>query len=448
MKCKLEMLKMVTNPFQSKKGRKLYEELINSSNSSPESNKIGQNVVRFEDLQSENLHNKQKQAQTAYPEDNNHTEMNEIIKVEKINKNIFINDPNYKPSIEDLILYYKAKGVVGEESNSVLQTFCAVNGLSFGVEGYSGSGKTFLVDKLISLLPQYEIYRIGLSSDLAILNDAAKINGKKFIYIPEIQKAMKKKDAPIIEVIKNLTEGKDAERIVTVEQGKTISYKIKSGITVIYTLALENDFKKDDETARRFITLTTDSSKKHIDEILEYKAKSRVFFDATSITSAEEENLKQHLYQCINSSFSYKDPFAVYMNRHIPPTQKTVGFIEHYYGLLNGCAKFHNKSREKSGKDIFLDIQDHIIIHQLYHDEFCKTIKRISKNGDCSELIEKAKENVNWAECLRHATSIMNENFPEFSNVWREKQIAYLENKATVNRIDVLGYDNSENFQI
>ena len=328
-------------------------------------------------------------------------------------------------SLTDILNYYKQEGVVGEENNLILQTLCAINNISFGIEGYSGSGKTFLTDALLNLIPDEYVYRIGLSSNLAILNDSKNINGKKFVYIPEIQKAMNKKDAPIVEVIKNLTEGKDANRIVTLSQGKTKQYNIKAGITVIYTLAVENNFKKDDETSRRFLRLFTDYTEEHIGEILDYKAKSRCFFNDKSRMSEEDiEELKVHITNCINiNEVSYVDSFAPLMNTYIPSTPKTVGYVDHYYNLLNASAKFHHRQRIQEGKQIFLNLEDHFLIHELYHSEFCDSISNLNKAKDYSDLIENARKEVDWQKCWESGNEIMKTNFSSVYDKWRDLQI-------------------------
>ncbi len=328
-------------------------------------------------------------------------------------------------SLTDILNYYNQEGVVGEEKNLILQTLCAINNISFGVEGDSGSGKTFLTDALLNLIPNEYVYRVGLSSNLAILNDSENINEKKFVYIPEIQKAMNKKDAPIVEVIKNLTEGKDANRIVTLSQGKTKQYNIKAGVTVIYTLAVENYFKKDDETSRRFLRLFTDFSEEHISEILDYKAKSRCFLnDKSSMSEEEIEELKFHIDNCINmNDISYVDSFAPFMNTYIPSTPKTVGYIDHYYKLLNASAKFHHRQRIQEGKQIFLSLEDHFLIHELYHDEFCNSISNLNKTKDYSDLIENARKEVDWQKCWENGNEIIKINFSDVYDKWRDLQI-------------------------
>lgn len=319
-----------------------------------------------------------------------------------------------------LLEYYKSRGVIGEERLCILQTLCAASRISFGVEGPSGSGKTFVVDRLFSILPEESVYRVGLSSDNAIFNDLEQLNKAEFLYIPELQKAMERRKGSTVEAIKDLTEGKDAVRIVTAKKGKCDEYKIEKGKTIIYTLAHENSFKKDIETRRRFVVLYTDSSPEHVEDVLSAKARQRISPDA-GFTEADFEELKTHLDSCIFSECSFQDPFSVYMARHIPHIPKAVGFIDHYYSLLDACAKFNYDSRAEHDGKVFLSLEDHYIVHQLYHSDFCKNLTDICAKEDMP-LIESAKAEVNWRECWNAGASVMKEKFPEAADEWIETQ--------------------------
>jgi ABC-type glutathione transport system ATPase component len=101
-------------------------------------------------------------------------------------------------NLHNVVKYFKNKGVVGEEGLAVAITLALINKASFGVEGYSGSGKTFITDKLIELVED-KVYTIGLSSKLAIFSDLMRMNTKQIIYIPELQKAMQDRNSAIIE---------------------------------------------------------------------------------------------------------------------------------------------------------------------------------------------------------------------------------------------------------
>ncbi len=293
-------------------------------------------------------------------------------------------------NLHDIVRYFRNEGVVGEENLAVAMSLALINKSPFGVEGYSGSGKTFVTNKLIELVED-KVYRIGLSSNQAIFRDSDKINDKQIIYIPELQKAMKRKNSPIIEAIKDITEGQDATRIVTKKSGDgTIEYRIKSGICIIYTLALENNFKKDPETSRRFIRLRTDSSPDHIDAIHDDKARRRYSLVEPESQEELEEKLKSHLDYCLGlEDLKIIDPFSDYISSLVPRTQKSIGYVDHYYSLLDACAKFHAHERtvvESEGqKYLMINLEDHHTVFNVYFGEFIKTLKEFSTDKDNKE---------------------------------------------------------------
>lgn len=332
-------------------------------------------------------------------------------------------------TVEDLLKYYKHKNIVGEEKNCILQTLCAANSLSFGIEGNSGSGKTFLVGALIDLLPKNDVYELGLASEQAPFHDSKRINTCRFIYIPEIQKAMnsRNKAGSIIELIKNLTEGKDASRIVTEGRGEVTEYRIKAGVTIIYTLALENCFKKDNETSRRFIRLMTDTSREHIDDVMQYKAEERCSINGEKCLSKEGiKRIKNHLKSCIEMpEVQYFDPFSITLNEYIPSTPKSIGFVNHYYGLLNACAKFHHKNRLFTGEALVLDFEDHYLVQTLYYDEFCRTLSQLNKEsaGEKKPDLDYEPKEFDWSRFWNEGFAKMKEQLPDIADQWASKQL-------------------------
>ena len=357
-----------------------------------------------------------------------------------------IKSMNNTLELNDLVNYYKNLGLVGEENIACAMTLAAINGSSFGVEGYSGSGKTFVVDKLVeNLLP--DVYRIQQSSKLAIFNDIDRINGSKFIYIPELQKAMKDKKSPIIEVIKDLTEGKDANRIVTSRKGKGVKeYSIKKGVTIIYTLALENYFKKDEESSRRLIRLRTDSSQEHLDEIHESKAKNRYSIGKSQRAMKKlEQKVKEHVGECIAlDEVNIIDPFSEYVAEIIPKTQKSVGYIDHYYSLLDGCAKFHYNQRQKvdiNGETyLIVNLEDHYNVFQMYFNEFTQTLKDLATDEDKLRDLSVV-DKPNWEKCFYDGCEIMTNSaelkklrtqHPDVIKDWYDSQV----NNNIINTVD------------
>jgi hypothetical protein len=317
-------------------------------------------------------------------------------------------------TLHDIVRYFKMEGVVGEESLVTAITLAAAGNISFGVEGFSGSGKTFIVDKVIKLLPEEWVYRLELSSKMAVFYGSEKINKCKILYVPELQKAMRDKTSPIIEVIKNLTEGKDAKRLVTnKDKDGAVEYSINGGKTVIYTLALENQFKKDEESSRRFMTLQTDSSREHLDDIHTFKAGKRFNLSQEgSETELLREALKTHI-RGLGSLDDVKiiDPCAEYIQGFVPRTQKSVGYVDHYYSMVDGCVRFHNANRVKLEINgisyLVANVEDHFNVFNLYFREFFRSLGDFARSTQDSALKEIDFGDVeinrpNWDECLYH----------------------------------------------
>ncbi|MBU1854483.1 MAG: ATP-binding protein [Nanoarchaeota archaeon] len=348
-----------------------------------------------------------------------------------------IRKTNNTLTLHDLVKHYKNKEIVGEESLVCAMTLAAINNSSFGVEGFSGSGKTYIVDKLIELLP--DVYKIQQSSELAIFNIAEKINGSKYIYIPELQKAMQNRKSPIIEVIKDLTEGKDSNRIVTRRKGSGVKeFSIKSGVTIIYTLAVENYFKKDEESSRRLIRLRTDASETHLEEIHEYKAKKRYSIrESEENKKALENKVKEHLRECIEmDDVRLIDPFSNQIMNMIPKTQKSVGYIDHYYSLLDGSAKFNFNNRKKANIDgktyLLVNLEDHYNVYQIYFKEFIQTLKDL-ENEDENLTTEYASiQEPEWVSFFCSGDNILRESsqleqlrlkIPSIVDEWYNSQV-------------------------
>lgn len=320
-----------------------------------------------------------------------------------------------------LLKYYKSRGIVGEENLCILQTLCTANKIHFGIEGHSGSGKTFVLDALLELIPQRMIYEIGLSSDNAMFNDLERLNRSEFVYIPELQKAMGRKRGPVVEAIKDLTEGKDAVRVVTLKKGECEEYKIKTGKAVIYTLANENGFKKDVETGRRFIVFHTDNSQEHVKNILSSKAKRRGFQIEERFSQDDFIYLQNHLAECILSNYDFIDPFAEYMIKHIPETSKSGGFVDKYHSLVDAHAKLHYMERVELNGSLIINIEDHQRIHSLYHESFCRNLSSICSDEE-QGIIKAAKKKVDWERCLIHGITLVKEKIPYTAEEWISKQ--------------------------
>ncbi len=332
-------------------------------------------------------------------------------------------------SIEDIVKYFKQRGVVGEEDLAIKIFLAASNNMSFGVEGYSGSGKTFVVDKLIDLFEETELYRLDLSSKMAVFYDSKNINKYKTIYIPELQKALQETKSPIVEVVKNLTEGKDVKRIVTNQNKKgNNTFRISKGKSIIYTLASENYYKNDEELNRRFLRFKTNSTKEHLEDILRNKSNKRQELNYEEDEEETKEKLKKHLSYVRKIDTKVFDPYSEYISQFLPRTQKSVGYVDHYFSLVDASARFNYKNRlilEHNNKKIIVaDIEDHVLIHKVYHTEFLETLKEFSKRNkfheEITEIEELQEKEIKWEEALKQGLSISKQKLGRHHEYYEE----------------------------
>ncbi len=275
---------------------------------------------------------------------------------------------DYRPDLHDVVDYYCSRNVVGEQDVCVLQTLGAINKLCFGIDSLSGSGKSFLVNALIDLLPDGSVYSMELSSKTAEFYQAEQINQCDIIYIPELQKAMSSK--LVVEILKNLTEGKSAVRTVRDQSVRqNMKYVISADKGVVFTLATENPFKYDREFARRVFVLHTDVSPEQTDRILKHKARSRHKSLETDVELSFDA-LRAHIARCLDQEFSYENPFADYISEQIPRNIRARSYDDHLFNLINASTKFHYPSRMFGDGLLFVSIGDVYHIYNAYWEQF------------------------------------------------------------------------------
>lgn len=283
----------------------------------------------------------------------------------------------YSPSLQGLVSFYRDHGLVGEESLAILQTLGAISKLHFGIESLSGSGKSYTIDILLDLLPKDSVYTMELSSATAEFYNAAEINRRPLIYIPELQKAMRTNRELTTEILKNLTEGKAARRKVRNQKEQSVDeLVITPGKGVMFTLAVENDFKYDDEFSRRVFVLRTDVSQEQTERILQATALGQQ--GARRKSPQRYSELRNHIAYCLShDEFDFINPFAEYVAQQIPATIRSRSYGNYLFRLMNSSAKFHMQERTKEGITLVLNLQDVYNIQQLYWNQFCEGLLRI-----------------------------------------------------------------------
>lgn len=289
--------------------------------------------------------------------------------------------------------------VIGERRNSIIATISLIQNNSFMIVGDSGSGKSALAYKLLALVPDSQVYTLGMASDTAVFSDYAAINRAKIVFAPEIQKALSKKNSIIEEFVKDITEGMDSTRKKTGRDGVVIEYIITKDKLFMTTCAFENDWyqSKRTELLRRLLVLQTTSDREHIEEVVSYQlqcrsplAKSRVF------PRAKLQNLQAHVQACMSKSVEVLDPFTSALCDYLPKTPKALGYNSHYLSLLNGLVKFDMNNVAREGDVLFAGIQHHFLCYELFFNMYCDALEQIDRHECLPEIQEKRAKVIDW----------------------------------------------------
>jgi len=345
-------------------------------------------------------------------------------------------DPaDYNITLSDVVDWYQHKetGEVIAQNRAMLRmTLMAVSLKSFALEGPAGSGKTYMLNSLMSVIPEEKFYWHEQATDTALFNDADKINRAQILMIPEYQKILD--NCPQTrETIKTITEGRIAKRKKMVD-GEIKEFTIYPKC-VMTSIADENESKErlseDKEDMRRFSHIRVDSSPETTRKIREYVCE-KLSMRPELLKHAPDslgDKIKAHMANCMELKLKSPalDPFVYYVDQFLPETDKSRAYVHDYYGHVQSCAKFHHRQRElQHGRETFhvADIADHYVVYNLYHKEFCNTLKALDNLVDFGERGKRYNEPLNWRACFEAGIAKMKENFPEVVvNKWIGRQL-------------------------
>lgn len=406
------------NPFLSETGRRLYDALLRRRSARAD---LSERITAYADEQRGPSEVVSREPLVPGPSAHRSSVYNAVSAVQ--------------PTLVELLEWYQHKecdAVIGQEKALIKMTLKSIMLNSFTLEGPAGRGKTHLLKALMSTLPGDMVYWFEFATDTTLFNMAEEVNRYKILVIPEYQKIIK--SCPQTrEAIKTITEGRIAKR------QKMCDGEIKEYVLypkcVITAIADENEFKefleKDKEDMRRFSHIILDSSFDSTQKIREFKSRNRSMRQELLRVAPESlgERIQRHLAACINLQFDSPplDPFAEYMDQHLPITDKSIAYVDDYYSYLDGCAKFHHSQRVVPGpgsSNLILDLSDHYTIYDVYHDEFCKTLLKLDNLQDFGDRAQRACEPVDWKACFEAGISKMRENFPSvLVDRWISRQL-------------------------
>ncbi|RME78399.1 hypothetical protein D6774_01280 [Candidatus Woesearchaeota archaeon] len=258
-------------------------------------------------------------------------------------------------TLDDVADAIESRGVYEERDNAKLLALCYVSGLHVGVEGASGTGKSHLVNAFLDCLDEH-IYTCSLSSPTATYYDE-NITTSTIIYFSELQKAGR--DKTLIEMIKDLSEGKESIRKVTRGQ-QTHTLRIPAGKQLIYTLADENNYTLDHELSRRFIRLKTNTTEEAI-----RKRKEAIL----TRTPQQPLNISHLLKNIKETQLNVQEAHPQLILNLLPNTSKTISLMQHYCALIKAHAKF-------AGRD-HTTPQDHLNTYNLFAKRFEEQLSQL-----------------------------------------------------------------------
>jgi hypothetical protein len=434
----------------------LRNNVVNQSNN--KKNKDGMESNQLEDIL-KGLSNKRKDSIAP-----NNITNNNLDNTNTINNNSTIDS---KITPYTIVEHLRNNSVVGEEANSCLITIALSNRMHTILEGYSGSGKNFVMDKILKLFDGK--YELQLTSGQAVWYHTDEINNSSILYLPELQKAIADKGnkvSGVIELMKALGEGKDAKRVVTNKDRTGIDTQIiKAGKTIASTIAHENNFKYDRELQRRFLILETDNSPEHISKIIEDKIHRKMRVDV----SGKKEHIQKQLSDRINyvrelNDIKILNPFIEYMQDTFPVINKTQSYMDHYLELFESWGKFFSPEREKVTIDnitcVMLNIEDVYNVFEMYNPHFMRVMKSFNENNDIPLF------KPDWTECMKQGLYNAENNLKVLTNSgeinigkeyvsmierWKNNQLydskVFIQDYKTGNNIEILDLSkNTYNF--
>jgi len=282
--------------------------------------------------------------------------------------------------------------LIGEEA-AALQTFLhfVVAESPTLVMAYSGTGKTVLIDAVLDLIPEGELFSIQQGSETSPWYNAAAINRARFVEFPELQKATQ--NIGIVEILKNWGEGKDAKRektdIIKEKEGENpIDEQLLKWHPFISSAAIGNVAAKpvldDDEFMRRVLEVRTDPSQEMTKRVVGYKmARWGKATDDAPLTPYEVSMLKGHISEILNKGpTKYVNP-AYKLFEDVIPTALPVArsYVDNLIRLTNAVGRFYYKKRIILDENLYLTPQDLYEASRIYIKDFIEGCMKLPLLG-------------------------------------------------------------------
>ena len=328
-------------------------------------------------------------------------------------------------------------GMVGEENNRLLMYLVFTSRLrdqplhviSLGA---SGTGKTYLQEKISELIPEEDKLEITILSENAFYYFDRKELKHKLVLIEDMDGAEQ-----VLYPLRELQSKKKISKTIPVKDSKgnlkTITLHVEGPICLSGTTTRERLYE---DNANRSLLIYLDNSNEHKEKIMEYQRK----LSAGRIDARQERDLKEFFkdMQSVLKPVKVRNPYAEYLKlpEHVFKPLRT---NSHYLAVIETITFYHQYQRElktdpKTGERYIETTLDDI-----------RWANRLLKDVLLSKADELSKPERSFFESLKGwMESTGKESFyaKEVRDVFRmhpSKLKRYLHNLSTYNLIRVIG---------
>lgn len=288
-------------------------------------------------------------------------------------------------------------GVVGEEINRLLMYLVFTsrmrdNPLHVISLGASGTGKTYLQEKISELIPGHDKLEITMLSDNAFYYFGQQELKNKLVLIEDMDGAEN-----VLYPLRELMSKKRITKTIPIKDNKgnlkTITLQVEGPICVAGTTTKEQIYE---DNANRSLLLYLDGSKEHQEAIMDYQRRA----SAGEIDKKQEEEIKE-LFQDIQSvlkPINIRNPYAPQLK--IPQEVfKPLRTNTHYLQFIECITFYHQLQRaeriDSLTKEKFIEttIEDIEQANRLLKNVLLAKADEL--NGACRKFFEVLKKYLN-----------------------------------------------------
>lgn len=316
-----------------------------------------------------------------------------VIRQEKAIK--FLQSENLLQKTNELI---GKSGMVGEETNRLLMYLVFTSRLReqplhIISLGASGTGKTYLQEKIAELIPEEHKLEITTLSENALYYFERTELKNKLVLIEDLDGA---NDDKILYAIRELMSKKRISKTIPIKDAKgnmkTITLQVEGPICLAGTTTRE---KLYEDNANRSLLVYLDNSKQHKESIMNYQRG----LSAGTINKSQEEEIKEFFkdVQSVLQPVQVRNPYATQLI--IPETVfKPLRTNAHYLNFIEVITFYKQYQREiktdQSGaKYIETTLEDIAEANQLLKEVLLAKSDELTKA--CRDFFERLKHHLN-----------------------------------------------------